>query len=462
MSKKKEIPQDLQLGFLPPQAIDLEEAVLGAFMLDESSLYHGLSILKKEAFYKEANGKIFEAILALRAKKDPIDIRTVTHTLKSQGSLELVGGPLYVIRLTNDASTANTETYCRIIMERFFKRELIRVGNEMVREGYNEQTDAFDLHSEYSRKVIEIIHIKNQALTTAQLTDKFYANLVDRSNDETGTKGKVSCSVQSLKRKIGGYYSGEFIIIAGRPGMGKSALALCDAFDAARNGVPSAFFTLEMSYDELIARLVAMILKNEKLSAGFIAKGKVKDQDEHRLILEALEYIKSIPLYIWSDGSLSIEQAATHAQRLVEMNGVRMIMFDYLQLMTVEKKVNGREQEVSTISRGLKKLAMTLQIPIIALSQLNRDIENRPNKRPQLSDLRESGAIEQDANTVIFTYREGYYDSNYDQTEAELIVAKQRSGGIGTVKTKFYQDWTLFTDDDIQQIDLPFEDDQPF
>lgn len=449
-------PENLP-GKLPPQAVDIEEAVLGALMLDRNAVAEVIDILRPEAFYRESNGKIFEAVQELFNNTQPIDILTVTQQLRKNGTLELAGGPLYISQLTNRvASSANIEYHARIVLQKFIQRELIRISAETIRNAYEDTSDVLDLLDTAERELFGIAesNIRRKYESMSGLVKRAIDEVNNAANQKGGVTG-IPSGFTNLDRLTSGWQRSDLIIVAARPGMGKTAFVLSLARNAAVSfNKPVAFFSLEMSSLQLVNRLVSSEteIDNEKLKTG-----NLNDQDWKQLNVK-VSALTNAPIYIDDTPALSIFELRAKCRRLAAEKKIELIIIDYLQLMTGQDRNNkngNREQEISHISRSLKGIAKELNIPIIALSQLSRNVERQANsKKPQLSDLRESGAIEQDADMVVFIYRPEYY--GFQETEnnestrdlAEIIVAKNRNGSLNTVNLKFIGKYTKFTDPD--------------
>ena len=455
---------NLQQGKIPPQALDLEEAVLGAMLIDKKGVDEVIDILQPDAFYKTAHQYIFNAIYQLFHDSQPIDLLTVSSALRKDGKLEIVGGEFYLVQLSQRvASSAHIEFHARIILQKFIQRSLIRISNEIIETAYKDSTDVFDLLDEAESKLYDVTqgNIKRSSQSAQNLVIEAKTRIEEISKRE-GLSG-VSTGFQKLDKLTSGWQPSDLIIIAARPGMGKTALTLSMARDiAVTKEIPVAFFSLEMSSVQLITRLISAetCLSSEKLRTG-----KLADHEWQQLNVKVTDLEKA-PLFIDDTPSLSIFDLRAKARRLASQNGIKLIIVDYLQLMTAgsSSKVGNREQEISTISRNLKALAKELDVPVIALSQLSRAVETRGGtKRPMLSDLRESGAIEQDADIVSFIYRPEYYNiDEWDDDEhtpsegqAELIVAKHRNGGLDNIRLKFISHLGKF--EDIDNFDSPFE-----
>ncbi len=443
-SKGQIIP--LEKGKIPPQALDLESVVLGAMMIDKKGVDEVIDLLSPEVFYKEGHQHIFEAIQILFKEGQPIDLLTVSEQLKKLSKLELVGGDYYLIQLTQKvASSAHIEFHARIILQKFIQRSLIKISNEIIEDAYDETTDVFDLLDAAETKLYEVTqgNIKRSSETAQNLVLQAKKKIEEISNKE-GLSG-IPSGFNKVDALTSGWQPSDLVILAARPGMGKTAMTLTMARNmAVEQDIPVAFFSLEMSSVQLITRLISAEtgLASEKLRTGRLEK---HEWEQLNVKVKGLE---KAPLYIDDTPSLSIFDLRAKARRLASQYGIKIIMIDYLQLMTAatNNKSGNREQEISTISRNLKALAKELNVPVIALSQLSRAVETRGgSKRPLLSDLRESGAIEQDADIVSFIYRPEYYkieewdDEERSPTEgqAEFIIAKHRNGGLDNIRLKF-------------------------
>jgi len=438
---------NLEKGKLPPQVLDLEEAVLGAMMIDKKGVDEVIDILQSDAFYKDAHKYIFEAIVQLFTETQPIDLLTVSAQLKKNGKLDIAGGDFYLIQHTQKiSSSAHIEFHSRNILQKFIQRSLIRISSEIIEDSYDETTDVFDLLDRAESKLYEVTqgNIKRSSETAQSLVLQAKKRIEEIAGQE-GLSG-VATGFEKLDKITSGWQPSDLIIIAARPAMGKTAFVLSMARNMAIDfGMPVALFSLEMASVQLITRLISSEtgLSSEKLRTGKLEK------HEWEQLSTKVKNLEKAPLYIDDTPSLSIFDLRAKARRLVSQHGIRIIIVDYLQLMTAGGNGKGggnREQEISTISRNLKALAKELNVPVIALSQLSRAVETRgASKRPLLSDLRESGAIEQDADIVSFLYRPEYYKiDEWDDDEAsptagqaEIMIAKHRNGSIENVRLKF-------------------------
>ncbi len=464
----------LQKGKIPPQAVDLEEVVLGAMMIDKKGIDEVIDILSPDVFYKTAHQYIFEAIVQLFEDSSAIDLLTVANCLKTQKRLEQIGGEFYLIQLTQKvASSAHIEFHARIILQKYIQRSLIKLSNEIIEEAYDEGTDVFNLLDNAEAKLYEVTqgNIKRSSETAQSLVTQAKKKIEEIANQE-GMSG-IPSGFTRLDDLTSGWQPTDLIIIAARPGMGKTALTLSMARNiAVGQNIPVAFFSLEMASVQLITRLIS---SETGLSSEKLRTGKLEKHEWEQLNVKVKDLEKA-PLFIDDTPSLSIFDLRAKARRLSSQHGIRMIMIDYLQLMTAggAGKNGNREQEISLISRNLKALAKELDVPVIALSQLSRAVESRGgSKRPLLSDLRESGAIEQDADIVSFIYRPEYYKiEEWDDDEAaptkgqgEFIVAKHRNGGLENIRLKFVGELGKF--DNLDEFNVPQEfqskmNDNPF
>jgi replicative DNA helicase len=443
----------LEKGRVPPQAVDIEEVVIGALLIDKSAVNDVIDILDAQCFYKEAHTWIFEAIKDLFGKSEPIDIITVANYLRKNGKMELIGGEHYLAMLsTKVSSAAHVEYHARIILQKYIQRELIRISSEIINDAFDESTDVLELLDSAEEKLFQIAegNIKKNYETSQTLIVQALKNIEDISKRE-GMSG-IPSGFTKLDALISGWQPSDLVILAARPGMGKTAFVLSMARNmAVEHNAPVGVFSLEMSSVQLITRLIS---SETGLSSEKLRKGNL-DDTEWQQLLTKVKTLENAPLFIDDTPALSIFDLRAKCRRLVAQHGVKIVVIDYLQLMTAGGKEGGgnREQEISMISRSLKGIAKELSIPVIALSQLSRAVETRGgNKRPQLSDLRESGAIEQDADIVSFIFRPEYYkieeweDGTPCAGQGELIVAKHRNGGLDDIRLKFEGHMAKFSD----------------
>ena len=440
-------------GRIPPQAVDLEEVVLGALMLEKEAVNAVIDILSPEVFYKEAHQIIFAAIKDLFTKSEPVDILTVTNHLKSTGDLEAVGGPYFISQLTNRVvSSANIEYHSRIILQKHIQRQLIQISSETIKDAYEDSADVFDLLDNAENKLFQISE-NNLRRNYDQMPDlvKLAIDDIEKAKNAGSTLRGVPSGYTELDRITQGWQKSDLIILAARPSMGKTAFALNMARNAAVDfNKPIAFFSLEMSSVQLVTRLIS---SETSLTADKLRSGQLAEYEWQQLNTKVTPLINA-KLYIDDTPQLSVFDLRAKCRRLKQQHDIQMVFIDYLQLMTAKTEKNGnREQEISTISRSLKSLAKELNIPVLALSQLSRSVETRPgSKKPILSDLRESGAIEQDADMVLFIYRPEYYglseDEDHTSTKGKAVVsiAKHRNGKLGDVELRFVGQYARFED----------------
>jgi replicative DNA helicase len=444
----------IEHGKLPPQAIDLEEAVLGALMLEKEALNTAIDILQPKSFYKESHQKIFSCIQDLFIKSDPIDILTVTQELKKRGELEIVGGAYFVTQLTNRvASAANIEAHARIISQKYIQRELIRISSEIITDAFDETTDVFNLLDKAEANLFSVAegNLKKGHESMSELVRSAMKQIEKAKNNENGVIG-VPSGFTALDRVTSGWQNSDLVIIAARPAMGKTSYVLSLARDAAVDFKKSvAVFSLEMSSIQLVTRLISgeAEISSEKLRSGNLRA------DEIQQIHSKINDLTNAKIFIDDTAGLSIFELRAKARRLKAKHDIDLIIIDYLQLMTGggDHKNGNREQEISMISRSLKSIAKELNIPVLALSQLSRAVESRGgDKKPQLSDLRESGSIEQDADMVQFIHRPEYYglledaDGNPTRNVANIIIAKHRNGAVCDIQLKFVNELAKFED----------------
>ena len=454
-NKNKGTVINLEQGKLPPQAIDLEEVVLGAMMIDKKGVDDVIDILHADVFYKPAHQHIYNSIFRLFENSEPIDILTVTNQLRKDEKLDIVGGDFYIVSLSQKVSSAaHIEFHARIILQKYIQRRLITISSEIINNAYDETVDVFDLLDNAETKLFDITqgNLKKSSEAAENLVSQALKKIEEISNQE-GMSG-VATGFSKLDELTSGWQPSDLIILAARPGMGKTAFVMSMAKNMAIDfDIPVAIFSLEMSSVQLITR---MISSETGISSEKLRKGNLETYEWEALNVKVKNLAKA-PVFIDDTPSLSVFDLRAKARRLVSQHGVRVVIVDYLQLMTAgnNKSSGNREQEISTISRNLKALAKELAVPVIALSQLSRAVETRGgSKRPLLSDLRESGAIEQDADIVSFIYRPEYYGlTEWDDDErtpcegqAEFIVAKHRNGGLDNIKMKFIGRLAKFTD----------------
>ncbi len=450
------------LGKLPPQALDLEEAVLGALMLEKNALTAVVEFLRPDHFYSEQHKIIYEAILDLFKASEPVDMRTVVAQLRKNGKLEIVEGAYKIADLTSKVSSAsNIEYHARYLIEMAIKRELIQIASQIHNDAYEDTTDVFELLDKTEQTIFKIsdANLRKNYDTMKSLMFQAAREIQEKRHHKDGLTG-VPSGFSKLDRITSGWQKSELIIIAARPGMGKTAFVVSALRNAAVDyNFPVAIFSLEMASLQLVNRLISA---EAELDGEKIKRGNLVDFEWQQLVHKT-NRLSSAPIFIDDTPALSILELRAKCRRLKAEHNVQLIVIDYLQLMKGEMGGN-REQEIASISRALKGVAKELNVPVIALSQLSRGVETRGgDKRPQLSDLRESGSIEQDADIVMFLYRPEYYKIDQDedgmptQGMAEVIIAKHRNGSLDTAKLKFIGKYTKFTDfDDRPASENPF------
>lgn len=443
------------LGKLPPQAVDLEEAILGAIMIEKDALTKVIEFLTPDMFYKDSHQKIYEAIRYLFDKTQPIDILTVTQRLRQSGELDFVGGAFYITELTNRvASAANIEYHARIISEKYIQRRLISISTDIINNAYEETSDVFELLDAAEKNLFSIAesNLRRNFDSMSGLVKRSLEHLEEMMQREDGLTG-VPTGFSGLDRITSGWQNSDLVILAARPGMGKTAFILSAVRNAAVDfNKPVAVFSLEMSSIQLVNRLISgeAELPQDKLRKGNLAS--FEWEQLHAKIGKLVE----APIFIDDTPALSIFELRAKCRRMKAQHNIELVVVDYLQLMkgsTENNRSGNREQEISSISRGLKAIAKELDVPVIALSQLSREVEKRGgNRRPILSDLRESGSIEQDADMVIFINRPEYYGLTENeegmptQGLAEIIIAKHRNGEVTDVNLRYINKYVKFTD----------------
>ena len=432
-------------GRIPPQAVDVEMAVLGAMLLQpEATVSNVVSLLTREAFYKDAHRTIFDAITRLFLKQEPVDLITVADDLRRNEKLDTIGGMYYLTEMTNEVvSPAHVEHHCRIVLEKAIKRDLIEISTGIVGDCYLDSSDAFELIDEAEEKIFKLSeeHIKQSFTQVSTIVKPLLNRIWQISQDHTGVTG-VPSGYGALDEKTGGWQPTDLIILAARPSMGKTALALSMARNAAiDHNMPVGVFSLEMASDQLALRLLCA---EARVNMQLVRTGRIREQDFHRLA-KYVGKLERANILIDDTPGISILELRAKARRMVHEHGVRMIMVDYLQLMSAPMVRESREREIASISRSLKGLAKDLNVPVIALSQLNRSVEQRTGGKPMLADLRESGSIEQDADVVMFIHRNKDQDAPPEELgRASVIIAKQRNGEIGEVDLAWISEYARF------------------
>lgn len=470
MEKRQKVSasiQDLsqQLGKAPPQVVDLEEAVLGAVLLERDAI-DTISFLNPEDFYKEQNQEIYKSVLSLFAENKPVDLFTVTNKLRELGKLDLCGGSYYITDITTRVnSSANIEAHARIIQEAALKRNLIVLSTDAQKDAYDATSDIFELLDRVDSGIMkmtersgsEVVNIGTPDVLKKRLDHIVLAKQKRDRNEFIGTPSGLT----ALDRQTGGFKNTDLIIVAARPGAGKTAFAMSIALNNATwFKSPVGVFSLEMSRDQLHNRLISM---ESEVSTEKLSNGTLMDFELER-VLNMTTSLADAPIIIDDTAGLSILQIRSRARIMKKRFGIKLLIVDYLQLIDGgRQRGDSREVEVSNIARGLKRLAKDLSIPVIALSQLSRAVEQRSDKRPQLSDLRESGSIEQEADMVLFLYRPEYYGINQSEDGTplngmgEIIVGKYRNGSTGSVWVRFISHLTKWADQEVyKREDSPY------
>lgn len=435
----------MELGKIPPNDVESEQAVIGSMLTDKEAVSAAIEVLKPEDFYREDNRTIFEAILNLYGRSEPIDIITLKSELSSMGKFEAVGGLEYIAELPDKVpTTANVEQYIKIVEEKSVLRNLIKTANEIITLGYDQTQEVDGIIDGAEKKIFEVMQKKNQKGYTPikDILVETFTELEQLYNQKQRITG-IPTGFSDLDFRTSGLHNSDLILVAARPAMGKSAFALNIATNAAvRAKVPVAIFSLEMSKEQMTSRILcseAMVDSNK------VRTGKLEENDWTKLA-ESIGPLSEAEIYIDDTPGISVTEIRAKCRKLKLEKNIGMVVIDYLQLVQGSNKRNGsREQEISEISRSLKILAKELNVPVIALSQLSRAAEQRPDHRPMLSDLRESGAIEQDADIVMFLYRDDYYNEDSEKKDiAEVIIAKHRGGSTGTVELLWLGSYTKF------------------
>lgn len=434
----------MELGKVPPHDIEAEQAVIGSMLTDQEAVYAAIERLKPEDFYREDNKQIYTAILNIYNKAEPIDIITLKAELSSMGKLDAVGGLEYIVELPEKVpTTANVDRYIKIVEEKSLLRNLIRAANEILSSGYAQEDDVENIVDHAEKKIFDVMQKKSQKgyTTIKDVLVESFTKLEELYNQKEHITG-VPTGFAELDKKTAGLHGSELILIAARPAMGKSAFALnIGSYAATRANVPVAIFSLEMSKEQVGNR----ILCSEALvDSNNVRTGELNDEELGKLA-EISGELSQAPIYIDDTPGISVMEIRAKCRKLKLEKNIGLVIIDYLQLIQGSGKTSSREQEIAEISRSLKILAKEIEVPVIALSQLSRAVEARPDHRPMLSDLRESGSIEQDADIVMFLYRDDYYNEDSEKKNiAEVIIAKQRAGSTGTVELAWLGKYTKF------------------
>jgi len=468
MAKRNNVTEDIDLlksaSIQPPSAVDVEVSILGAMLLDEKAVPKAIEVLRSECFFDKRNRIIFDAMTSLYEANEPIDNISLYEELKKEGKTEEVGGAVYLSKLTQDiSSAANIDYHARVILEKWILRQLISTSMEIAGSAYKGNEDVFDLLDAAEAKLFQISEqgIK-ESFKSMDKAVKEALELIEAIHSKNISSFSVPSGFFALDDMLGGFQKSDLIIVAARPSMGKTAFAMSAVRNTAiDHGIPVAVFSLEMSTIQLATRLISA---EARINAHSVRTGKFKAEDGAR-ISRTVHKLSKAPIYIDDTPAISVLEVRAKARRLKNEKNIGLVVIDYLQLLSSSVHMESREREISTISRSLKALAKELNIPVIALSQLNRAVEARHDKKPMLSDLRESGSIEQDADVVLFLYRPEVYGitqfaNNGDSTEgmAEVIVGKQRNGPTGDVRLKFMKDYARFENVEVFHQQLPTGD----
>ena len=437
---------DVSSHKLPPQNIEAEQSVLGGVLIENEAVHKVMEILTPEDFYRDAHRKIYDALIDLAERDEPADLITLTNELRKKEHLDSVGGASYVTSLIDSVVTAaNIEYYAKIVKEKAILRKLIEASTEIITHSYEDRSDVESLLDEAERAIFEISEnrIKPSFYSIRDIVKQSFKT-IERLYEKKELVTGVPSGYRELDQRTAGFQPSDLIIVAGRPSMGKTALCLNVAqYAAIEKRIPVAIFSLEMSKEQIVIRMLCSEAQVEgtRLRTGFLS-----ESDWPRLTLAAGN-LSDAPIFIDDAAALSVLELRAKARRLNAEHGVGMIVIDYLQLMRGRAKVESRQQEISEISRSLKALAKELNVPVIAVSQLSRRTEERQGMRPQLSDLRESGAIEQDADVILFIYRDEVYnrsEDNPNRGKAEIIIGKQRNGPTGKIDLAYLDKFTTF------------------
>jgi replicative DNA helicase len=455
-------------GKIPPQNLEMEKVVLGAIMLESSAFERVSDLLKAETFYLESHKEIFQSMSSLAANNSPIDLLTVVESLKKSGKLDGVGGPYYISTLTNNVvSSASIESHSRIIHQKYLQREIGRIAGDLYAESFDDATDGLDLLEKADKLFLEVggstyrSSVQNMQTVMTKTMEKieYYRTL------DTAITG-VPSGFNQVDRATRGWQDGDLIIIAARPSTGKTAFALNLAINAAKEDRAVGIWSLEM---DAVSQGTRMLSAESRAHMLKLQTGKISSDELQEIYNTPMKRLMNLPVFFDDNSDLTLTKLRSSARRLVKKHGMKLLIVDYLQLMQGEEKRSNREQEISKISRGLKNLAKELKIPVIALSQLSRDVEKRKDNKPMLADIRESGSIEQDADVVIFLYGENE-EARRDDASLENVrhirIAKQRNGTLLDTNLDFDASIQLFTDPKVQwkKVDLsePKQADLPF
>lgn len=432
------------MGRIPPHSIEAEQSVLGAMIVNKEAINTAIEIIRPDDFYKEANKEIFEAIIVLFNKNEPVDLITLSEELKQRGTLENIGGVTYIANLSSSvATTANTKYYCKIVEEKSILRRLILSSDEIMTKAYEDSEEVEVIIEKAEKNIFDITqgsHREGFSPISEVLLSSF-AQIEERAANKGALTG-LTTGFTDLDNKISGLQKSDLVLLAARPSMGKTALGINIATNSALKGNASvAIFSLEMSKEQLVQRIISA---TSHVNLQKIISGNLVD-DEWIQVVNSMAPLSQMSIFIDDTAGISLMEMKAKCRRLKIEKGLDLVLVDYLQLMTIGNSQESRQQEISAISRGLKGLAKEMECPVIALSQLSRAPELRSDHRPILSDLRESGAIEQDADVVMFLYRDEYYDQESEKKNiGELIIAKHRNGPTGSIELVWKGDYTKF------------------
>ena len=429
-----------------PQAVEVEKAILGLVIINNNLINILLEKMRDDYLYDPANRIIFQAIKNLNRENKPVDFATIINEIKGKGSIDSIGGESYLYNILDPTYyAANISTYIDIVREKAILRNLLTFGNEVVSDVYESKEKAEEIIGKSSEKLFKMSEFSDsEGLTQlATIVPDTYKYIMEMADNQDGLTG-VTTGFRDLDKHLSGLQNSDLVLLAARPSVGKTALGINIAVNAAKAGKRVAVFSLEMSKRQISQRIISQLTRVELQN---IISGNISDED-WQVLLARFDGIEKLDMFIDDTASISLTELRAKSKRKKQEVGLDLIVIDYLQLMTSDVGRNeSRQQEISNISRGLKALAKELNIPVLALSQLSRKSEERTNKRPMLSDLRESGAIEQDADVVMMLYREDYYDEDTEnQDDLEVIIGKHRNGPTGTVHLHFNKQYTSFLD----------------